>query len=58
MLIVDKHCSDITNNKATNFASSVGGSSGAESIAKMLKQHFEALYNSNADSRRSLVVVV
>ena len=43
----------ISNNKATN-ASSDGGSSGAENIAKMWKQYFDALYNSDADSRRSL----
>ena len=40
----------ISNNRATNFATCVGGSSGVEDVTEMWKQHFAKLYSSSVDN--------
>jgi len=41
----------LSNNKATNLASCVGGCSGAVNVVKMRKEHFEDMHNKLVDSR-------
>jgi len=41
----------ISNNKATNLATSVGGCSGVDDVTEMWKQHFEDLYSKSVDSK-------
>ena len=45
----------IGNNRATNLATCVGSSSGAEDVTNMWKQHFATLYSSSADNGHQTV---
>jgi len=41
----------LSNNKATNLETCVGGCSDAVNVVKMWQEHFEAMYNTPVDSR-------
>ena len=45
----------ISNNRATNFATCVGGSSGVKDVTEMWKEHFATLYSSSVDNGQQSV---